>query len=105
MIIVSIQSVFTAAIAISGLPVLLGRLDASAVQPLLLLLLFRLVRWSPLCSLAGGIPLFEVHRGLVCLLLGENGGAGGRTGSVSLLGRVHSVVDDHHTSGLDLGDA
>ena len=36
----------------------------------------------------------------------EDGGAGGGMGSVSLLGRVHGVVvNAHHTSGLDLGNA
>jgi hypothetical protein len=47
-----------------------------------------------------------VKRGLVCLLLVEDGGAGGRMGGVCLLGRVHGViVNAHHTSGLDLGNA
>ena len=40
------------------------------------------------------------------LLLVEDGDAGGRMGSVSLLGRIHGVVvNTHHTSGLDLGNA
>ena len=41
----------------------------------------------------------------MCLLLVEDGGAGGRMGNVCLLGRVHVVVVAHHTSGLDLGNA